>query len=61
MSANPLYDSHGKRLYLTAAERDDFLSASAEAARDVRTFCNVLYYTGCRLSEALALTPGAFD
>ena len=60
-AANPLYDPHGKRLYLTSAERDAFLAASADAARDVRTFCNVLYYTGCRLSEALALTPQAFD
>ncbi len=32
-----------------------------DAERPVRTFCNVLYYTGCRISEALALTPGAFD
>ena len=60
-AANPLYDPHGKRLYLTSDERDAFLATSADAARDVRTFCNVLYYTGCRLSEALALTPEAFD
>ena len=60
-ASNPLYDPNGKRLYLTSAERDAFLSAAAEAAREVRTFCNVLCYTGCRLSEALALTPAAFD
>jgi len=27
----------------------------------VRTFCLVLAYTGCRISEALALTPKSFD
>lgn len=60
-TSNPLYDAEGKRLYLTSAERDAFLTASENAAREVRTFCNVLYYTGCRLSEALALTPARFD
>jgi len=60
-ASNPLFDPRGKRLYLTAAERGAFLASSAEAARPVRTFCHVLSYTGCRLSEALALTPGAFD
>ena len=60
-ATNPLYDKRGKRLYLTSAERDAFLAASADAAREVRTFCNVLYYTGCRISEALALFPARFD
>ena len=61
MSTNPLFNAQGQRLYLTEAERTAFLDASADAPREVRTFCHVLYYTGCRLSEALALTPAAFD
>ena len=58
---NPLYDANGKRLYLTSAERDAFLEASVDFPRELRTFCNVLYYTGCRISEALALSPSSFD
>jgi integrase len=56
-----LYDTEGRRLYLTSAERDAFLDAATEADRPVRTLCAVLYYTGCRISEALALTPRRVD
>lgn len=56
-----LYDAEGRRLYLTAAERDAFLEAAAKADRPIRTLCSVLYYTGCRISEALALTPPRVD
>jgi len=51
-----LYDPQGRRLYLTSAERDAFLNAATQADRPIRTLCSVLYYTGCRISEALALT-----
>ena len=56
-----LLDPQGRRLYLTAAERAAFLAASAKAPRAVRTLCLVLHYTGCRVSEALALTPRRVD
>jgi len=56
-----LFDPQGHRLYLTAEERDAFITAANNAAREVRTFSLVLVYTGCRLSEALALTPTSFD
>jgi integrase/recombinase XerD len=56
-----LYDPEGRRLYLTAAERDAFLEAATKADRPIRTLCSVLYYTGCRISEALALTPRRID
>ena len=56
-----LHDAQGKRLYLTADERGAFLAAAAKAARPVRTFCGVLHTTGCRVSEALALTPEHVD
>ena len=51
-----LYDTHGQRKYLSAPERQAFLAASGKASREVRTFCLALTYTGCRISEALALT-----
>jgi integrase/recombinase XerD len=56
-----LFDGQGRRLYLTGDERDAFLKAAEKADRETRTFCSVLYYTGCRISEALALTPQRFD
>ena len=56
-----LHDAQGKRLYLTADERLAFMAAAARAARPVRTLCVVLHTTGCRVSEALALTPEHVD
>ena len=56
-----LHDTQGQRLYLTAAERAAFLAAAKQAPLPVRTFCLVLHYTGCRISEALALTPASVD
>jgi len=56
-----LYDTQGRRLYLTAEERAAFRAAAKDAPREVRTFCLVLHDTGCRISEALALTPRRFD
>lgn len=55
-----LYSAAGLRKYLTRDERERFLSASLAASRpDVRTLCLTLAYTGCRISEALALTPAS--
>src|SRR5262249_1670862 len=51
----------GRRLYLTPGEGQAFLRTALGHDRPVRTFCSVLYYTGCRLSEALHLTPRRVD
>jgi integrase len=56
-----LHDPNGKRLYLTAEERRAFLAAAAKAAPPVHTLCGVLHTTGCRISEALTLTPERVD
>src|SRR5918992_1100798 len=56
-----LYDRHGHRLYLTSSERDAFRKAAEKALREVRTYCHTLLYTGCRPSEALALTADRVD
>lgn len=57
-----LYTSTGHRKYLTRAERERFLDAAASCPRpDLRTLCLVLAYTGCRISEALALTAHAVE
>ena len=53
-----LFDAEGRRLYCTEEERRAFVAAAAKAPREVRTFCGTLHATGCRISEALALTAG---
>jgi integrase/recombinase XerD len=56
--AGSLYTGAGQRKYLTTAERARFLAAAIACRRaDLRTLCLTLAYTGCRISEALALTP----
>ena len=56
-----LYDTAGRRKYLTPSERHDFLQAAKNAPRIVWTFCGTLAHTGCRISEALALTATRVD
>ncbi len=56
-----LFDAEGRRLYFTEEERRAFMVAAAKAPREVRSFCGVLHATGCRISEALALTPQQID
>ncbi len=56
-----LYDLKGQRLYLTSNEREAFIEAAKNAPREIRTFCFTLHYTGCRISEALSLTPKLVD
>jgi integrase/recombinase XerD len=56
-----LFHSDGSRKYLTQDERTAFLTAAAQFPHDVRSFCHVLTYTGCRLAEALALSADRVD
>jgi integrase/recombinase XerD len=56
-----LHTATGARKYLTAAERTTFLRAAEQVDRPVRTLCMTLAYSGCRLSEALALTADHVD
>ncbi len=57
-----LFTEAGERKYLSAAERIRFLSAlSVLNCPRERTFCEMLYWTGCRPSEALALTALNID
>lgn len=54
-----LYDRQKRRLYINAVERERFLIAAMRAPAEVRTFCLTLLYTGCRISEALELSPSS--
>ncbi len=56
-----LLDSQGWRLYLTREDRRQFLSAAEKQKREIRTFCFVMAFTGCRISEALELTAERID
>src|SRR5215207_10956525 len=56
-----LFDAEGRRLYCIEEERRAFLAAAAKPPREVRTFCGTLHATGCRISEALALTARQID
>jgi integrase/recombinase XerD len=56
-----LFNTAGKRLYLTDSERKKFLAAADDEDRLVRSFCYVLAHTGCRISEALQLHAGLID
>jgi integrase/recombinase XerD len=56
-----LHTTAGERKYLNAAERRRFAAAAACMPSEVRVFCLLLMWSGCRISEALALTPSAID
>jgi integrase/recombinase XerD len=56
-----IVNEKGERLYFTEEQRKALLGAAAKAPREVRSFCSVLCYTGCRISEALALTAKSID
>jgi integrase/recombinase XerD len=52
-----LYTQTGERKYLTPEERRAFIAAARCTSRpEVGSFCLTLAFTGCRISEALALT-----
>ena len=56
-----LFDIHGQRKYLNTAEARRFLAAVRVLQQPQRLFCLVLFYTGCRISEALELTARRLD
>ena len=56
-----LYDAAGNRLYLNADERASFLRVAKEKSPLERTLCETLHFTGCRISEAVELTPARID
>jgi integrase/recombinase XerD len=56
-----LYEANDERKYLNKDEWAAFLKAAEHVKRQLRTFCGVLAYTDCRISEALALTADWVD
>ncbi|MBO6674105.1 MAG: tyrosine-type recombinase/integrase [Rhizobiales bacterium] len=56
-----LYAPNAARKYLNADERQRFLVAARQASPPVRTLCETLLFTGCRITEALNLSPAAIQ
>jgi integrase len=56
-----LFGQSGSRKYLNAAERRRFLECAQQLPPHERSFCQVLAWSGARISEVLALVPAAID
>lgn len=57
-----MFDLRGERKYLNWPEREAFFRAvKGESDPFRKTFCLTLFYTGCRISEALNLTWERID
>lgn len=57
-----LFDSQGNRKYLTASERHAFEKVALSLDdKAVRTFCLLLLYSGCRISEGLGVLVKGID
>ncbi len=56
-----LFGQSGSRKYLNAAERRRFLESAQRLPPHERSFCQVLAWSGARISEVLALVPAAID
>jgi len=59
--SNQLIDREGREKYLSEAEVARVLHAAGALRPQPRAFLHTLYYTGARLSEALALRRGDID
>lgn len=56
-----IFTKCGKRKYLTHNEVTLFTESARKFPLDVQSFCLTIAYTGCRISEALALTAENID
>ncbi len=56
-----LFATDGTRKYLTTSEIKRFLYHAAKHDERINLLCQVLAYSGCRLTEALQLTTASID
>ena len=56
-----VFNENGQRKYLNDEEEMRFRTAILRLPESERLFCEMLLFTGCRLSEALATSTGNFD
>ena len=60
-NAKGAYDDGGRRKYLSRAEGHKFVQHATALPTHHALFCLTVYYTGCRISEALALSHQDVD
>ncbi len=56
-----IYDSQGRRKYLTANERQRFRAQAERLPLSEKLFCLLFFFTGVRISEALEVTLHRVD
>lgn len=56
-----LYTAKGQRKYLNNGERRRFLETTKTLRQDKKLFCQLLYFTGARISEVYNLTNVSID
>lgn len=56
-----LHDSRGRRKYLLPSERYEFIRLALRIGGEDGAFCATVAICGCRISEALNLTPEQID
>ncbi|WP_408042365.1 tyrosine-type recombinase/integrase [Tenacibaculum litopenaei] len=56
-----LHDANGKRKYLNTAELRRFLACTKNKPVHIKLFCQLLFYTGARISEIHNLTVDRLD
>lgn len=62
MNISDLIDPRTReRKYLNEAERQAFFDATTYMEADIKFFARMIYYTGCRPGEALAVAPDHLD
>ena len=61
MSEYAAHDADGRRKYLNQAENRRFVKATGELPLAEASLCLMLYYTGCRISEALNLSADSIE
>lgn len=60
-AAASLYASDGRRKYLNHDERQRLLAAAERMPPEQRLFVELVAWSGARVTELLALTPGSFQ
>jgi integrase/recombinase XerD len=61
LSEMRLYTPGGQRLYISRDERERLLATLAQESDSTRLLGQVLIWSGCRISEAVALEPRRID
>ncbi len=55
------FNQQGERKYLNANEREEYYSCALTQPLEKKLFCQLIYYTGARISEIHQLSTQSFD